>query len=325
MTGPSDVILKSGSVDLHIAPSTGKIAALRAKNNDLLVRPHEDERNQALSEDGRDKFTSLDAWGGDECFPTIGGSQIFSLRDHGALWARTPEFFSVLNQECSTGWRCGQHHSFKRTVTARNIGEEQAASTHPARHDLNHEAKSRDNVLGVFQFQINFPQQMPLDAFTESCNHDLNGHLNLISTYASHALFAAEPGDTLEWATSPGHTDLKTALNAGYPRQRLASRVFAENQSPQASKFYVQTAAPQIFVTSLIRHSVGIRIDVLQNASLPWVGIWWCHNGWGDGRPHSTIGIEPTNQPSDGPILLAGRSDFTGHSAADFCWVITEI
>lgn len=301
MENPQDLKLISGSTELLLSPQTGKITQLRAHGEELLVLPLAHERTRALTPEARASFESLDAWGGDECFPTIGRSTLWNLRDHGDLWAQTPTVFFGRDNECFTGWQKDGEFYFKRSVSALPVSRE-------------------TRTLGVFQSKINFPSQTVL----RRANGSLQSDLRVISTYASHALFAAEPKDRIEWATLPGVTQLDSALEKIAARQTLASQVFAEDGSPVASKFYMRTSAPQIFITTLIRHRLRLRIDVLQDSSLPWVGLWWCHNGWGDGRPHSTIGIEPTNCPSDGPVLGFPALEPNHDHSAQFLWVISE-
>ncbi|MEY2988968.1 MAG: hypothetical protein RJB13_2489, partial [Pseudomonadota bacterium] len=107
--------------------------------------------------------------------------------------------------------------------------------------------------------------------------------------------------------------------------QTLTSRSFAPNGQAIASKFYIETGKSGAFATSIVSKSRNLRIDVIQDNSLPWLGIWWCHNGWGDGRPHSTVGIEPTNIPSDGPVLRFGSAVNSAPEIAKIMTVITKL
>ena len=296
-----ELVLNSRGAELHVSPTTGKITHLKARNYELLVLPFEHERDRALSDDGRSRFESLDAWGGDECFPTVGGSSLWNIRDHGDLWARTPSVFYANDNKCFTGWNTNESQ-FKRTI-----------STEPA--------GALQNTLGMFRFEIQFPSSTPIALADGSQRQDLN----LVSAYASHALFAAEPGDRIEWSVLPPNVDLVAAAQKQHPQQILSAREFAPDGSPVASKFYMKTSADRVFVTTLIRQKLKLRIDVLQDSSLPWLGVWWCHNGWGDGRPHSTVGIEPTNVPSDGPILGLPGTDPVRELRGQFLWIISEI
>jgi hypothetical protein len=247
------------------------------------------------------QFTSLDAWGGDECFPTVGGSQLWNIRDHGAVWGKAPGLNFAHENQSSSGWSWEGAH-FKRTVR----GQHQALSA---------------SRMGAFHFIIQFDASVPLKTF----NPELHASLHAKSIYASHALFFAEPGDLVEWGVVRGQSLLESALQSDFSIDVLATQRFAPDAQPIASKFYVQTSPEGLFCTSLLRKKLGIRIDVLQDTSLPWVGIWWCHNGWGDGRPHSTVGIEPTNLPSDGPILHFGDTQGQTSCTAGFAWIISKI
>lgn len=295
-----ELVMTSRDTELALSSVTGKITRLTLGGEELLVLPLAQERQHALSAEKRDSFGSLDAWGGDECFPVVAGSALWNLRDHGELWARTPSVFYGNASQCFTGWQVNECQ-FKRTVSAMSATE-------------------RHNILGLFHFDIRFPSHLPL----LSGDGVLSQDMNIFAIYASHALFAAEPGDRIEWSVLPSMTSLETAAQKNTVQQILSARTFAEDGKSVASKFYMKTESEKIFVTSLIRRRCGLRIDVLQDASLPWVGVWWCHNGWGDGRPHSTVGIEPTNLPSDGPVLAptgtAQHRELTGR----FSWIISR-
>jgi len=301
MTPPQNEIqLVSGSTTLGVAHTTGKLSRLVSPAGNLLVEPLADEWKHALSDENRMQFTSLDAWGGDECYPTVGGSALWNLRDHGNVWGKSPDLNFAHDNQSSSGWSWGSAH-FKRTIVGKS-------ETLPA------------SRWGAFHFQVQFNNSVPLKTF----NPELHASFCALGVYASHALFAAEPGDVVEWGIVRGHSELDSLLQSDFAVEILASRKFAPDAQPLASKFYVQATPGGIFCTFFIRKKLGVRIDVLQNAHLPWVGIWWCHNGWGDGRPHSTVGIEPTNIPSDGPILHFDTPTGTHSTSAEFAWVISN-
>lgn len=292
--------LHSGQTHLAVSSKTGKIVSLQSPNANLFVSAHDEELERALTDENRSQFGSLDAWGGDECYPTVGGSELWGIRDHGSLWSRTPTLQYAQPHQCTTGWQT-KHGQFKRSILP--------AIQMPSPHRL-----------GAYTFQCEFSSQVP-------CTREdgtLFPQVNLLSLYASHALFAAEAGDWVEWGTVPQALTLEDALSNDVTREILAMRVFAEDKAPMASKFYLQTQRNMIFCTSLVRKRLGVRIDVLQDDSLPWVGIWWCHNGWGDGRPHSTVGIEPTNIPSDGPVLTLGHRPENELKKVRFAWVVSK-
>ncbi|MEY4065625.1 MAG: hypothetical protein RIR26_1833 [Pseudomonadota bacterium] len=300
MNASAGLELRSGQSLLSVSSETGKLARLECRGSNLFVSPLDHELEQALKDDNRNQFGSLDAWGGDECFPTVGGSSLWQIRDHGALWAKAPAIQFAQSHHCTTGWQTGAAQ-FKRSIF-------------PVTDPL------PQNRLGAYAFHCEFPASLP-------CAGE-DGHtlpqMHLLSLYASHALFEAEPGDRVEWGTLPQALTWDDALTGAFSTHVAASRVFAEDGAKVASKFYVRTEPRSIFCTSLLRKRLGLRIDVLQDDALPWVGIWWCHNGWGDGRPHSTVGIEPTNLPSDGPVLSFGGTPDSGQKTVRFAWVISK-
>lgn len=310
MSAQEEISLTSGRTELTVSARIGKITRLMTDGKNLLVEPHTAEHQRALTPDERSSFTNLDAWGADECYPSIGASGLWNLRDHGDLWAQTPTFFFSQNNTCSTGWQ-KNNITFKRAIHAIPLKTTTTLSS----------TLASQHILGAFLFDVNFPSQCAVFCADGTPKRGLE----VLALYASHVLFAAEPGDRLEWSILPGQTNLQAALEKPATRKVLSAQNFAPDHTPIASKFFVQTGTSEIFVTSLVRQRMRLRIDVLQDASLPWVGIWWCHNGWGDGRPHSTIGIEPTNQPSDGPLMTLGNADRATHLKAHFSWVISEI
>lgn len=297
----NEFMLVSGTSSLSIAPSTGKLTRLMHENKNLFVEPLAHEREQALSDENRLLFQSLDAWGGDECFPTVGGSKLWELRDHGVVWGKAPSLNFAHDNQCTSGWQWNSTH-FKRTIKS-----------------------LRENIkaprLGAYSIHINFSELFPLNTF----HPEIHSEIHAKSIYASHALFAAEPGDFVEWGFIPLHSTVDSVLAGEFSRQVLAARKFAEVAAPVASKFYIQTPPGQLFFTSLVRKELGLRIDVVQSDTLPWVGIWWCHNGWGDGRPHSTVGIEPTNIPSDGPILNLESNKLSASVSGQIAWIISKV
>lgn len=300
MNNLQDMTLISGDCQLRVSQSTGKITSLQLGNEELLVQAHAHELSASLTDDGRSSFESLDAWGADECFPTIGRSDLWNQRDHGELWARTPSVFYATAEKCFTGWE-KDGCQFKRTISSCAVPEARRAS-------------------GAYLTHLNYPSAVNIRLPDGTQRHDLR----IASTYASHALFAAEPDDRVEWSLLPKVDGLESALRTPAPFHVLGSRIFAEDGEKIASKFYLRTPATQVFVTTLIRKRLRLRIDVMQDASLPWVGIWWCHNGWGDGRPHSTVGIEPTNMPSDGPVLEFTELTSPAAYNPQFLWVISQ-
>ncbi|NBO37377.1 hypothetical protein EBU99_02205 [bacterium] len=298
----NELLLTSGQTTLSFSPATGKITRCVVQGNNLFVEPHADEWQRALTDENRQSFESLDAWGADECFPTVAGSQLWNLRDHGSVWAKTPSVLFAHENQCSIGWQQKDGRTFNRVVKA-------------------HSEFPSQRRLGAFALHTAFPNELSLADSSGQAESDFAA----ISVYASHALFQAQPQDRIEWGFIAGVTTLESLLNKVFTYEVLAARKFAPDQRPVASKFYLRTSATKLFFTSLIREQLGIRIDVIQDASLPWVGLWWCHNGWGDGRPHSTVGIEPTNLPSDGPVLGFKGLEPPEQVAAQFLWIVSKI
>lgn len=301
MNNDDEIILFSGSSELSIAQSTGKITSLICKQKSLLVEPEPSERNMALSDTGRSQFKILDAWGGDECFPSVGGSELWRIRDHGMIWGKTPTLNFAHDSQCTSVWQCDEAQLHRTILGLSKVDPE--------------------TCLGGYLFKLKFSDSVS----PKTSNDEQHLSLNIRSIYASHALFSAQPGDLIEWGVIDDHTEIDSLLLGQYIRRVSTIKNFAPDQAPIASKFYLECPAGKLFYTSLVRKKLGVRIDIIQNSSFPYVGIWWCHNAWGDGRPHSTVGIEPTNLPSDGPILSlippARRAEHSG----EFLWIAHKI
>jgi hypothetical protein len=275
----STITIHSGQSTITIAQQTGKVLQLLNRETNLLVEPMQHEWRSGLEPNPSNTFDSSVAWGGDDCFPSVAASSTWDLRDHGSIWGQQPTIIQAQSNTCTALWKQRQQ-LLERTIRGVELPENAAA-------------------LGAFEIEINFPVSLPLSCFTAEAS---DAHVSCL--YAWHTLFAAQPGDILTWGTTPEMpAPIQLATGAWKIRER-ARRIFAPQGHREASKYYVETRTTEGgFVTSLLKAQTGIRVDVIQSVALPWVGIWWCHNGWGDGRPHSTVGIEPTNLPSDGPVL----------------------
>jgi len=133
------------------------------------------------------------------------------------------------------------------------------------------------------------------------------------------------PGDVVAWGTLTDVPDVVQLATGAWNTHEIARRTFAPDEKPVASKFYIEAGKSCAFATSILSERRKVRGDVIQESSLPWLGIWWCHNAWGDGRPHSTIGIEPTNIPSDGPVLTVDSTANKAEKAAKFTVSLTKL
>ncbi len=139
-----------------------------------------------------------------------------------------------------------------------------------------------DDATGRFAFSLAFPSYFNTSYPDFGCK----------SIFASHALFAAEAGDVLE---------IWDGEESEY-KSTLCWRGFFPNADEKvAQKFFI--TGRRKLVARLFRKHLRLEIKVVCQENVPHLGIWWCNNGWGDGRIHRTIGIEPTNIASDGPIF----------------------
>jgi hypothetical protein len=217
----------------------------------------------------KDVFCIRSAWGSDECFPSVGGYPEFGMRDHGWIWGASSGLQASQN-EVVNEWSLPRGDSFRRSILAKNPS---------------------DGVIGRFDFSVTHPRFVATS----------QGEFGCFGVYASHALFAAEAGDVLEvWDREEGEQ--------GEQERTLCWRgVFPNPADRVAQKFFV--TGKNRLEAILIRKQLRIQIRVICGKELPHLGIWWCNNGWGDGRAHQTIGIEPTNALSDGPVFQEDESN----------------
>jgi hypothetical protein len=135
-----------------------------------------------------------------------------------------------------------------------------------------------EEVAGVprLRVELDFPSRLPL------CSGATEGVLE--GLYAFHALFLMETGSRLSF------------LNASAKAHLWG--VFPSPAEPCAHKFYMRAQS------ALLVHpdSSACRLTVLDSEPGNF-GIWWCNNGWGDGREHRVAGLEPTTHLSDGPLF----------------------
>lgn len=278
----SEIALSSGSTKITLSQSTGKVTRLLIDDQNTLVEPMPHEWSLGCAPNQSNEFNSSVAWGSDECFPNVAASRVWDLRDHGSIWGQQPDIVHSHNNSCTVIWK-KKHLLFKRVISALSLPPSSA-------------------VLGAFELNMSYPTSIPLTAI--SASPEAEG--SVAGLYAWHTLFEANPGDTVIWGTLEDLPDPIQLATGAWKINECARRIFAPEGNPIASKFYIQTNTSTAFATSILRKKIGVRVDVIQDISLPWLGIWWCHNAWGDGRPHSTIGVEPTNIPSDGPVLQFG-------------------
>ncbi len=136
-----------------------------------------------------------------------------------------------------------------------------------------------------FGFEFDFPAQVALTHLASA------EPLSCLGLYAAHALFAVDTDDVLQiWEVS-GEGNSTFVWEGKFPEPTLR----------QAQKFYVSARGG--IEARLFRRNFGVEVRLNSHAQLNHMGIWWCNSGWGDGREHRTVGIEPTTHPSDGPVF----------------------
>ncbi len=268
MNASSTFALQSSFSSLHVCPDTGKVVDIQCEKADgsihsLLVSKPSDF--SIRSPGLSDVFDIRHAWGMDECFPSVGAHPECYLRDHGWIWNSLGTHQHLENSLVSE-WALWDNQFFQRSISTPNQVALGCASSTSAPGFL---------VSTRFPRVLSMPQN----------------DLRISSLYAAHALFAAEESDILEiWA---GEREQEGAI--------CWRGVFPESRKTVARKFFVEGRGK--LWARLIRSRLGIEIKIICGDGLPHLGIWWCNNGWGDGRSHRTIGIEPTNHLSDGPIF----------------------
>jgi hypothetical protein len=265
--------LRSGGTTISIHPSSGKIVGISLDGSGELLLERPDDAGDEIVSCGPsvdDRFDVRRAWGFDECFPTVGGFPAAGLRDHGWLWGAPLRMSSGGVSELLSVWSSPSGVCFERRVTALPL---------------------EAGECGSFCFELDY---LPLVPLLGEHGRSPNSCLAL---YAAHALFAMETGDELQvW-------DCREESCPTF----VWGAVFPDAADRQAQKLYL-TGVGRL-EARLFRRSLGVEIQIRCGRQLNYMGIWWCNNGWGDGREHRTVGIEPTSHPSDGPVLAAPMGD----------------
>jgi hypothetical protein len=275
-------VLTRDGIAVRICAATGKIVAMESHGRSWLVPPPSGS-SEALAAGAlaqANRFSIDEAWGADECFPTVaaygdssaGHSHNHGARDHGEIWGR----------------RC------RVTAHATSLHDCAWALPFPDAPGFRRELRLPGD--GRLHVRVVFPSRVALAR---------NGLERLEALYAFHALFAAETNTRLFlFDDEPTHP--RASLRATFPPPMRA----------EARKFYAAARA------GVLEHPDGSRCVVRLGKGLPGFGIWWCNNGWGDGREHRTIGLEPTTHLSDGPIFTSYEVPLGFHSKQDLSFTL---
>ena len=300
------ILLTCGVFVLEISPRTGKIMGLRTRtflDKNLLVDGFSSERSAALAgmAAGRSVYDSSEAWGVDECFPTIAENAQPLLRDHGALWGQWMQSQTHNPNEISSVWDLSSVFSVANTLNTEKAPDRPCVF----KRKIWVEHTPADSNTATFHFEVQFPRVLT-DASSSS--------VQIQSLYASHALFEAQANDLF-------------SVFAG--KEVLYSEPFPPAEKREANKRYFSHPALRAI---LVRPALGLKIEIVCEQNLPHLGIWWCNNGWGDGRDHRTIGIQPTNFASGGPLFLSDTHSKTpapellssSYDTCRFTWVLNS-
>ena len=272
-TNESLIRFQSGAAELIVCPRSGKILALNFKNSknsnfSLLVPPFESELKDTLLglNCDRTQFESADAWGWDECWPTVGAHPA-GLRDHGEIWGRQAVLESgnesgnensnnSINKGLFQNWNMNEN-VFSRKVTQKS-----------------------GQGFCQFEFTLDYPSTIKLNDKNIEC------------LYASHALFIADTDDELKWEND--------SLFFPHETEKQANKFFISgNKFPLKVEFFRHKIGIKIEL-EIQQNKTDCESNQFKS---PCFGIWWCNNAWGDGRHHRTVGIEATSHLGDGPIF----------------------
>lgn len=280
--------LEIGKTSVRLCPRTGKMLSLFAQNREWLL-PAPKGAVAALASgqlQEATRFTIHEAWGADECYPTVGGlprslrthehtseGSFLSLRDHGEVWGRPCEVsvHTSVQHVCSWSLRPEVPPSLLEPLWFRL-----------ERH------LQLENTSGVprLSVTVTFPRRLALCA--SACS---SPPLSIDALYAFHALFQMETGSRLSLLSRDS--------------ELVFQGMFPSPADPCAHKFYAQASE------ALLEHPGGASCRIVLHDSAQaergLFGIWWCNNGWGDGREHRVVGIEPTTHASDGPLFGPAR------------------
>jgi hypothetical protein len=276
--------LKLGSVSVCVCARTGKIVSLASGKRQWLL-PGPAGALEALASGNcatQERFTIEQAWGADECFPTVAGlTDPFSgtsslMRDHGVIWGREGVAKNTTEISQSFEWKCeGTSPPSNSSCTDAN---QPGVLTRSLRLETTVPQGFRPAIVRLW-IDITFPSQIAI--FQMSIGKKIQ--VTLDSLYAFHSLFQMETQSQLTLF--------------GKDEAPVFSALFPPPEQPIAQKFFVLAKKGRI------EHPDGSRLDLVAGAGIEGFGIWWCNNGWGDGREHRTVGLEPTSHLCDGPLV----------------------
>ena len=294
----------SNSTSLRSLPSGVDLESLeKNQRSNLLIDADNRERAVALqgpSEVPSD-FNSSEAWGGDECFPTIAGNTKPWLRDHGMVWSQPVYMQHSSETHIASTWDVTLDDSARGSFFERTIRSLSSTTSVPGAGSSATPGNSLGKTAGVFEFEMKFPKY-------QTCNAPEPFLLQAL--YSSHALFNFDTGDT--FTVFRNNETFFTRTVPGAEQHEADKKYFSEASAENLAS----PAAHNSLRAILVRKSLGVQIEIVCEKGLPHLGVWWCNNGWGDGRPHRTIGIEPTNFASDGPLFLSGSPENTAQNSS---------
>lgn len=269
MSSMHTVLLKNEHLSLTVLPECGgqiqSIVDNRSGRNWLWKNPY---LAQTIPVYGQSYVEHLDTGGWDEIFPSVQPDTApdgTSIPDHGDL--------------VSLPWKILQQSACELTM----------------------EATSR-SLPATLQRTIRLDRAPRLTLDFMLTHHS---ERPLPFVYASHPLFALEPGSTI---TLPAGTELQVTSAVGDSPHQSGDIItwpdgftLTADTPAHALKLFSRAGAVDRFTLS---HPSGEFLELSWDATaLPHLGIWLNHKAWTgcDSPPYINVGIEPTTRPADTP------------------------
>jgi hypothetical protein len=296
---------------LLICQNTGKILSFKTQKftqnklhqTEWLLQPSNNTFINAAQPENN--FTVDFAFGADDCFPTV-GKTLFH-RDHGDIWGQ-----KALWEKKSENFIKIRHKNFEKEVQILNSQQLKKTllknfENFPADQFFFHKPRA-------IYFKVYFPMFSNI-----SSNGENKFFENL---YASHALFNVQSENEssacslaiLEWRKQ----NIEVCSRSVFPKY--------EGNNKNALKTFFSpheldsTKKPHTLGALWSRSSGSPSVLILTQPQTH-LGIWWCNNGWGDGRHHQTVGIEPCNFPLETPKEIEQPQELLKKGSHSFVWI----
>jgi hypothetical protein len=234
-------------------------------------------------------FEGHDAYGFDECFPTIAAcpyiGEYFSglaLPDHGELWSSRWQF-EIRGEEL---WLAATGRRLPCIFRKRIRLEDETVA-------LQYELESVTDAPFHYLWSAH-----PLLKVDPGCRIILPADVTEVLVESSRNRRLGNHGDRARWPRTKLADGSETDLSVlGDPSRQTADKVFTPRLSLGACGLYYPDS----------NESISFHFN---SAIVPYLGIWICEGGWPNPEgEHYTVALEPCSSPVDSLAEAVGRGD----------------